>query len=318
MLEWSGAAPVVAIADRGRSADEGPSIIRLQAAVRLGDTTDYRVRFVVQNCTRGTEIVMPVGARNLEVSVQGKRLPEGEIGSADPTTIRIPPLVVEQDSVVIQVRYRMPGGPTNRLEIPRLTHSDLVGDVIWSIVPRTGQLVLQSGDVVNAWSWRFLQDSLGMHINRGNAPTDSTLVVRTTQQSELHIVEVPRLGWVLAWSVVATLGLSVLSFARRRVRYVVASVLVVIGLVGAFSWPQPLALALVAMVPGVFAMCLLAMGYRAMQSRYRYRMVHFPGFARPGSSLVRPSVVRLNEPSKNGSSAGSAGKATPSVPAELP
>jgi hypothetical protein len=320
VLRSSGAVigPAVTISARNASAEEGPTITKVHAEVRLGDAIEYRVRLIVQNCAAGGEIVVPAGAHNLEVQIQGKRLPEAALVRGDQTTVRVPPLLVDHDGVAIELRYRIPGSSTSRLELPQLTGSELAGEVIWTIVPGPGKLVLASGDVPNSWNWRSWLDAFGLSSSRGNVTSEAAVVVRQSQLNGIHIVQVPRLLWVLIWSAVAAVCFLAWRFAGRAVRYSAFTLVMLAAIIAAFGCPQPLALALVAMLPGVVGLTLLVVGYRVLHVRYRRRIQRFPAFARTGSSLVRPSIARVNEPSKNGSSASSAGKTTPSARAESP
>ncbi|HEX3146500.1 MAG TPA: hypothetical protein VHR66_00260 [Gemmataceae bacterium] len=310
---------VITIVNRRPAQGDGVAITRIQVEARLGDFVDYRVRFVLSNCASGAELVFPTGSQNVEALVQGKRLTEGVSPIGELLTVRIPPLIVEQDEVVVDVRYRMPGGTTSNLEIPLLTQGELVGDVVWSIAPQSRRLALQFGNVVNAWDWRSLAAAFGVLTSRGDGQSlGSTVIVRESRTSGLRIVEVPRFAWTLGWSIAIALGLVAWRGVGKRGRHGVSAVLVSAVLLAAVRWPQPLALTLVAMLPGLAAMCLLVLGFRTQFWLYRIRVRRSPSFARTGSSLIRPSSTRGHEPSKNGSSAGSAATASPSARVESP
>ena len=116
-------------------------------------------------------------------------------------------------------------------------------------------------------------------------------VVHQSSMRPVSTYQVQRTGWVLTCSISACgLCLAVIALGRRG-RQLLVSVAVAGFLAGVYLISQPMAQATFAALPGLAALLIISLIYWSMRRRYRRRVARAVGFARPGSSLVRPSAA---------------------------
>jgi hypothetical protein len=304
------APPAVVLGPGSRGGEAGPLVEGVQIEARLGETVTYRARFLLGDSAAGAEFRLPAGARAVETFVQGRRLPDAA-GAGESATVRVPPVTAPGERVVVELHYRL--ADAGHLEAPHLTRGEVAGDVTWVIVPRPGWVALRAGDVSGGWSAATFRAVLGVGERPDRmAEAGPSLAVRRADLGSLNVYEVRRLPWLLSWSLAAGLCGLAIAVAGRRLRRLVALGALIAGFVAAFVCPQPLAAAVAAALPGLLGFAVLALGYRAFQVRYRHRLARSAGFARPGSSLIRPSATRASDSSPRGSSA------IPVAPASAP
>jgi hypothetical protein len=292
--------PTVEIVPRAAGIEAGPVADEVHIEAHLGGTVAYRVHFRLGETATEVEIGLPAGARAVEVLVQGRRLPDTAIHLEDPPLVRLPPAVA-LGPFVVEMRYRLPA--SGRLEPPWLVRSEAVADVTWTVTPSPGRLVLRAGDTAGVWNLRALLAVLGVGRPGWKSESGPPLTVRRADLGPISASEVDRVPWVVGWSVgAAVCGLG-LATARPRVRRVLGAGLLGAGFAAALTCPQPLAMALAAATPAAVGALVVWLGYRGVQYRYRRRLARAPGFARPGSSLVRPAAGRGGDSSPRSSSA---------------
>ena len=312
VLRADGAAgePMVEVVPRLAGADGGPIVDAMHVECRLGPTVAYRVQLRMTGLATATEVGLPAGAWAAEAFVLGRRLPGSAVRSEAAPIIQVPAVLAPAGPTVVEVRYRLP--PGGHLEPPRLIGGELAGDVMWTVIPSAGRLALRAGDAGGGWNGWTPLTILG--VSRPTGPRDAgpPLFVRRTDSGPLDVVEVDRLPWLFGWSLAAAvcgIGLGLLGPRARRLLALTVGVAVAAA---ALVCPQPLSLALAAAAPGAAGALVIWFGYRAVQLWYRRRLARSPGFARPGSSLIRPSAARGGDSSARGS------LAVPTAPASAP
>jgi hypothetical protein len=273
----------------------GASVDRARVDVVLSDAdASYRCQYWVRNWRQDAEFALPPSARAIEVFVQGKRLANAlannSHGDGFHVTVRRP----SQTSplTLVELRYR---GPASELAGPIAIRGLTLGTVAWIIHGQPSALAIVPGNTSGGWSLESFLNVLGMDAGFQSAAAESGVALRQTGAERITVYQVGRTGWVLAWSLAAFALSSVAIFLGRRARQVLA-VVAIIGIVAAaFFAPQPLAQATFAAMPGMAAFSFIVLSYSWIRARHRRRIARAIGFARPGSSLVRPSVSRARD-----------------------
>jgi len=177
-----------------------------------------------------------------------------------------------------------------------------------------------SGDARGCWSPSALFALLGagpFPFVRGEARNPSaefegSSVIRQAEPGPIEVHQVQRNVWLLGWSIGAFALFGILSLIGKYWAMTVALLGSLLVLTGTFVVPQPVAQALFAALPGLLAYFLLFLALRWAKSRYRRRVERSIGFARAGSSLIRPRMLRPLEPTSRKSASGSVPSPSPS------
>jgi hypothetical protein len=290
--------PVGQVLPRPPTGDSLTVIERARFEVRLTDGfVAYRARYWVREASGGLSFALPIGSRDVELLVQGKRVAVEARSAADaPITLRVPRLVWTGRVTPIEMRYRIAGSYAGRLEPPQIGSAEITGDVSWAIVPPIGAIVLVPGVVAGAWAPGKLLSTLGIApailAGDGDFASESEIALRQAEPRSISFFVIPRAGWVLGCSILA-LGFGlVLVFAPARVRAILCVAGIILALAIAFALPQPLAQTVAAASPGLAFLAVAALIWRLARRRYSRRAARLPAFARPGSSLARPSALR--------------------------
>ena len=295
------APPVVQIGAVSADAPAGPTVSRAAVEVRaVGDLAVYRARLWVSSWGRDPEVLIPAGARGIEILLSGKRVVGTNTEGADGQPgVRLP-VAAGSPGGLVEVRYRLPGKSDGVFQPPRFARGDELGDVTWTVTPSPGRVPLVAGETAADWTPVRLLATLGLSRFKESAggPEADTAPVILTQHgpTPVRLVSVPRPIWVMACSAGAfALVVGLLACPPRQRRG-----LVVIGLIAVTAlavWlPQPLSQAAFGMVPGLLAVTVTLIAYRSVRTRYRARAARSPGFARTGSTPGRPSSIRGRGP----------------------
>ncbi len=285
------APPTLSWRPTSNNAENGPGIERARIEVALGEVDAiYRCQYWLRDWRSDAELILPSGARVIEVDVRGKRLPlaSGTNGGT-PFRIGLRRPAGTPALALVEVRYR---GSARQLETPSFADASAAESETWIISGPPESLVLVPREASGAWSIGALLNMFGAGGPRATADFagGGNVVVRRAGMHEMTVVQVPRVAWVVGWSTATFLLCFFAAMMGRRTRQLLA-VLAIIGFAsGLILLPQPLAAATFASIPGLFSFLVVALGYRWMRVRYRRRVAKAVGFARPGSSLVRPSA----------------------------
>jgi hypothetical protein len=286
------AAPVIMVRTSAPGAAVGPVIERVRIDVALQDSdAAYRAQFWIRDWRQDAEFILPPSSRNVEIYVQGKRLPTTPMGSANGDTRIIVRRPVGVPSLcVIEFRYR---GSMDKLEPPTLVRGVLAGDLTWAIVGRPGSVVIVPRNSPGNWSPGALLATLGIDallpgLALAHAAGEPTALVRKNDLGNVAVYQAPRSTWTFGWSVAAFAVACALAWFGRRARGILGLLATTMFVVVLFAVPQPAALMTFALLPGLIAFAALALVYRWTRLRYRRRVAYAVGFARTGSSLVRP------------------------------
>jgi hypothetical protein len=287
--------PGLDIGPRVGAAENGVVAERTRVDVTLVDEEAiFRVQFALRDWRNEVGFAMPGSAKSLEMFVQGKRL------TAPPVTRtngdgRIVYILQPSGSAgvgTVEFRYR---GPADALEPPVLVGGTSIGGATWFISGRHGFVVLIPGRTSGSWSPEAFLSTLSIG---ARVPGFSGEPVTVLQQSELGAVaiyQIPKYTWLLGCSMGAVAIALVLACLGRRPRSLVVLIGALVLAVAVFLIPQPASRAVFAAIPGLLAVAFLALIFRWARMRHRRRVSRAFGFARPGSSLIRPSAARLRE-----------------------
>jgi hypothetical protein len=288
------AAPPTIIVRPVAETDAGLTVDRVRIEVTLTEVDAiYRCQYWFRDWRKDAELSLPVGARAVELFVQGKRPNVSaeltRAGAGTRMIVRRPAGVT--GSATIDVRYRAPSDP---LEAPAISSPGVIGDVTWVIATQPASVCLVPGSTSGGWSLASFLNVFGLGSrvlpgfeSPGAAP--DTIVVHQTAIRPVTVYQVPRVTWVLGCSLVAAAVCGLLLVASRRRR----RLLILIGIAGiaagAILISQPMAEATFAALPGVTGFGIAVVVYRWVRLHYRRRVARVVGFARPGSTLIRPS-----------------------------
>jgi hypothetical protein len=178
---------------------------------------------------------------------------------------------------------------------PTIDNAGVIGDVTWSITAQPPTVCLVPGSAPGGWSLDSFLNVFGLGSrmppsleSSGTAP--DAVVVRQTTVRPVVVYQMPRVAWVLGCSFVAAAGCGLLIVASRRQRRLLIAVGIAGIAAGAILISQPMAQATFAALPGVIGFGVAVVLYRWVRLRHRRRVARVVGFARPGSTLVRPSA----------------------------
>jgi hypothetical protein len=258
------------------------------------DEANYRGQLSIREWRSAAEFALPRGAKSVEVYVQGKRLAVMPVArnNGEGGIVRIPYPGGSAGVGHVEFRYR---GPVDLLEAPSPVGGTVVGGSTWVITGRPGYVALVPGRTSGSWSPEAFLSTLGVGTRLPGWSGEPATVLQQSQIGPVAVYQAPKYTWLLSWSIAAvavSLGLALLG---RRTRSFVVLVGALALAAAVFLLPQPASRAVFAAVPGGIAVALLALVFRWARMRYRRRMSRAFGFARPGSSLIRPSVTRLRE-----------------------
>lgn len=271
--------------------ESGPNIERLRVEVLLGEeTAAYRCQYWIRDWRQQLELALPASARLIDVYIEGKRVSANILVTGQPSRIVLNPAAGTPAIVLVEVAYR---GPSSLLQSPTIVRGRLNSSAIWSIEPQAGSIAIVPRHTVDSWSLGTFCHVVGV---ARFLPVDHDFrrgaVTCQTAEQQIAVYQVQRTPWVVVTSIAGlAIGFTLVA-VRRRVRVVVVSLCVAGLLACVFLSPQPIALATFAAIPGLVAFALVLWTYQWMRWRYRRRLARFTGFARPGSSLVRPSASR--------------------------
>jgi hypothetical protein len=291
----------VNVANSNESLIAGPLGDRASIEVRLGETEAiYRARFWIREWTPVVEFQLPDRIAGLEVYVRGKRW----MGTGDDSArIRIPRPTGSNNTNTIEIFYRRPIGAMGLLVPPELSAGH-AGEITWSIYSRPRSLTLVPGNGVGVWSPAALFSTFGLQtasielLEDGTADASApAAVIRQTESAPVRIYQVPRSAGIVGSSMCAFIVGLLIATLKPTTRRLILLTLALAAVLGAFLLPQPFARTTFAILPGLAAMAIVLAIFRASRRQYRRRLSRTPGFARAGSSLVRPTVIRPRDPS---------------------
>lgn len=286
--------PIVQARPLSGGADPGLSLERVRIDVTLGnDDASYRCQYWLRDWRKDAELLLPAGARAIELFVQGKKVPATAEAAANGEARRI---IVRRPAgttgvAIVELRYR---SLNSVLEAPTLGNAVIDGGVTWAVTAQPGSIVLVPGAKSGGWTLGAFLGVLGFGSQTvaglNAADASDAVIVHQTNVQPVSVYQLPRTPWVLGCSVaVAALCWLAISLAGRR-RRIFFAVVVVGFLAGAILISQPLAQATFAGIPGLVAVVAFASVFRWLRLQHRRRVARVVGFARPGSTLIRPSV----------------------------
>jgi hypothetical protein len=295
------APPAVQVGPVPADLPAGPTVLRAAIDVRaVGEVALCRARFWVSAWGRDPEMLIPSEARGTEILLSGKRVVGVEAGGEDVLRGLRLPVAPGSPGGVVEVRYRLSWRPEVSFQHPGFARADLVGDITWTVTPPPGRVPLVVGDTTADWTPAAFLATLGLgRFNQppGGPESDGGPVVLTQRErTPVRLVLVPRHVWVLACSAVAfAVVASLVACPARHRRWL--GVAGLIGLTALAIWfPQPLSRTAFGMVPGLLAVAVTLLAFRAVRTRYRARAARSPGFAKSGSTPGRPSSIRGRGP----------------------
>jgi hypothetical protein len=288
--------PTLIVGSRDDLQEGGVVIERTRIDVTLSDEeASYRAAYTVRDWRNEIEFALPRQIRGLEVWVQAKRLTTPVVATGgDGGRIRIPAVAGTQSATVVEFRFR---GPPGSLEIPVPLGCQQIAGATWTISVSGSRLTLVPGRIMGSWSPEAFLATLGLGAKGSGSAAEPSLVLQQPELGPVPIYQVPRYIWLLGWSIGAmavALGIAMLG---HRARSAVVLVLAIGLVIAVFGIPQPSSRAVFAAVPGLLAALIMGLVFRWARMRHRRRVSRSFGFARPGSSLVRPSATRPRDAS---------------------
>lgn len=313
------APPVISGRQATAQGAAGPNLDRVHVDVALNDMGGaYRCQFWIRDWRKEIQLQLPAKAQGIELLIQGKRLTFVADGDGNEgIRMNLRPPVGGTAVTIVEVRYRAAG---MSLEAAQLKHGLVIGNVTWTVAAQPGSIVLIPGNVAGSWSAAAFLNVFGLTSNfptvaepaASGPAVGSGILIRGSTDDRIIVVQVPRTTWVLVCSAAGFVVFAGTMLLIHRRRKLVLAIGIVAFAVAVFWVPQPLAQATFAALPGVAVFLMMSLVYRWMRLRYRRRLSRVVGFARPGSSLVRPSASSANRP-RDSSDQGSK-----AVPAPIP
>jgi hypothetical protein len=274
------------------------------------------------------EVPGSAAALHMEAFLDGKRLTrvrtvptDGPPQGGAVTRLEIEPTLYH-GPVVLDLRYQTPAGPArwpggwrSTLEAPVPRAAVLLGRVRWEVLLPPGWVGLYREDGAfseRQWVWQagLLQPRpavTGAELQRwfrgdgtapgalaeGEAPAEGLAPGALCWRhgfEPLSLVVVPRIGWLLACSLlVLAVGLALnLAPLPRGLRWAIAAGLVLGAASAGVWWPALLATGAYGAEPGILVLGLVLVAQWAVKRRHRRRITFLPSFTRvdSGSSIV--------------------------------
>jgi hypothetical protein len=230
----------------------------------------------------------------VEVYVQGKRfaVTPVERNNGEGGIVRITHPGGASGVGLVEFRYR---GSVDLLEAPSPVGGTVVGGATWVVSGRPGFVALIPGRTSGSWSPEAFLSTLGVGARLPGWSGEPATVLQQSQMGPVAVYQAPKYTWLLSWSIGAVaiaLGLALLGRGARSFAVLIGALVLTTAV---FVLPQPASRAVFAATPGAMAVLLMALVFRWARMRYRRRVSRTFGFARPGSSLIRPSVARARE-----------------------
>lgn len=246
--------------------------------------------------------------------------------------VLLPQLPEKPRSTIIEVRYHLEGFSTpweaRKWDVPRIADAVSVGPTYWHLDLGDASVLLADPFLRSEHRWRWqrwlfrpvpnlspsqLLDTsyandasplfpFGLGDERDDLNAESAVLVRQMEPQSIHFLRVPRLG------LIAISGLSVLIMGLliTRLPSVVGGwvLLFSASLIGLFAtiFPQPVAEAASAALPGLLILLSLGMMQWLLRIYHHYRMTHLPSFAPYWAESLATEAPRERLPAGDGAS----------------